>query len=104
MVYFSIRSLVLCLKYSLILLEYDNRSISPQCPVHSGDYLAALSGHYRNLYNQLIESNQEDEESDMEASDEEVGMAEPDSDHLPLGTSFRDDDETATCKTQMCYQ
>ena len=62
-----------------------------QCPVHSGDYLAALSGHYRNLYNQLIESNQEDEESDMEASDEEeAGMAEPESDHLPLGTSFRD--------------
>ena len=57
--------------------------------MHSGDYLAALSGHYRNLYNQLIESNQEDEESDMEASDEEAGMAEPESDHLPLGTSFR---------------
>ena len=73
-----------------------------QCPVHSGDYLAALSGHYRNLYNQLIESNQEDEESDMEASDEEVGMAEPDSDHLPLGTSFRDD--SYTCKTSIKIQ
>ena len=73
-----------------------------QCPVHSGDYLAALSGHYRNLYNQLIESNQEDEESDMEASDEEVGMAEPDSDHLPLGTSFRDD--SYTCKISMKNQ
>ena len=70
--------------------------------MHSGDYLAALSGHYRNLYNQLIESNQEDEESDMEASDEEVGgMAEPDSDHLPLGTSFRDDNVTATCKNPL---
>ena len=32
----------------------------------------------------------------MEASDEEAGMAEPESDHLPLGTSFRDDE---TCKT-----
>jgi hypothetical protein len=59
-----------------------------QCPVHSADYLAALSGHYRSLYNQLIESNQEDEESDMEASDDEA-QGEPESDHLPLGTSFR---------------
>ncbi len=59
-----------------------------QCPVHSADYLAALQSQYRSLYNQLIESNQEDEESDMEASDDEV-HGDPESDHLPLGTTYR---------------
>ena len=61
-----------------------------QCPVHSADYLAALNGRYRTLYNKLIESNQEDEESDMEASDpEDEAEAAATSDHLPLGTTFR---------------
>ncbi len=42
------------------------------CPVHSAEYAAILGNRYRNLYNKLVESNQEDEESDMEASDADV--------------------------------
>lgn len=37
--------------------------------MHSAEYAAVLGNRYRNLYNKLVESNQEDEESDMEASD-----------------------------------
>ena len=48
------------------------------CPVHSAEYAAILGNRYRNLYNKLVESNQEDEESDMEASDAEVDEEDSD--------------------------
>ncbi|TRY73241.1 hypothetical protein TCAL_02569 [Tigriopus californicus] len=57
------------------------------CPVHTAEYVAALNGHYRSLYNKLMESHPEDEESDMEASDAEIDD-EAHSDSMPLGTTY----------------
>lgn len=57
------------------------------CPVHTAEYVAALNGHYRSLYNKLMESHPDDEESDMEASDAEIDD-EAHSDSMPLGTTY----------------